>query len=231
MGRKAIAGLLWAAIALSAAPASAALPDGAAYAPHNGHAYHGVSDTGDVADFDAFANEVGAHPAVLQDFFHWRVAADDRGAVSLGSDRHPRRAEPLDRDRRRRGDDHPAPDRQGRGRPLHDPHGGRHRRDRADGLHPSDGGDERPLERVLRLQRRRLGPPPRPLGPLVQARLAPVHADHPRRLARQDQPQARPHGAAADPPGASPRTTRSTRAAPRGSPCRSRSRCRSRGWR
>ena len=55
MGRKAIAGLAAAAIALSAAPASAALPDGDAYAPRNGRAYHGVSDTGKVADFDAFA--------------------------------------------------------------------------------------------------------------------------------------------------------------------------------
>ncbi len=96
MGRKAIAGLVWAAIALSAAPASAALPDGAAYAPRNGHAYHGVSDTGKVADFDAFATEVGAHPAVLQDFFHWRVplttgalyrwgATDTRGVLSLST--------------------------------------------------------------------------------------------------------------------------------------------------
>ncbi len=96
MGRKAIAGLASAAIALSAAPASAALPDGEPYAPRNGRAYHGVSDTGRVADFDGFSAQVGAHPAVLQDFFHWRVplttgalyrwgATDTRGVLSLST--------------------------------------------------------------------------------------------------------------------------------------------------
>ena len=96
MGPKAIAGLAAAALALSAAPASAALPDGDTYAPRNGRAYHGVSDTGKVADFDAFAGQVGAHPAVLQDFFHWRVplttgalyrwgATDTRGVLSLST--------------------------------------------------------------------------------------------------------------------------------------------------
>jgi hypothetical protein len=96
MGRKAMAGLVFAAVALTAAPASASLPRGATYAPSNGHAYHGVSDTGRIADFDAFASEVGAHPAVLQEFFHWRVplttgalyrwgATDTRGVLSLST--------------------------------------------------------------------------------------------------------------------------------------------------
>ena len=61
--------LLASIVALAAAPAIA---PAATYAPANGHAYHGVSDTGAVADFDRFSNQVGAHPAVLQDFFHWR---------------------------------------------------------------------------------------------------------------------------------------------------------------
>ena len=128
-------------------------------------------------------------------------AADHRGALPLGKDRHPRRAQPLDRDRRGGRDDHPAPDRDGQGRPLHDPHGGRHRRDRPDRLHPADGGDERPLERLLGLQRRRQRPPRRALDPLVPARLAPLHPDPARRLARPDQPQADADGTAADPPG------------------------------
>jgi hypothetical protein len=64
-----LAGLLVGAVAL-AAPGAAA---GDAYAPRHHRAFHGVSDTGDVADFEQFAEQVGAHPALLQDFFHWRV--------------------------------------------------------------------------------------------------------------------------------------------------------------
>ena len=85
--------LLASMVALVAAPAIA---PAATYAPANGHAYHGVSDTGAVADFDRFSNQVGAHPAVLQDFFHWRVplttgalyrwgATDTRGVLSLST--------------------------------------------------------------------------------------------------------------------------------------------------
>src|SRR5687767_8177775 len=44
-----------------------------AYAPRHGRAFHGVSDTGKVPDFREFADQTGAHPALLQDFFHWRV--------------------------------------------------------------------------------------------------------------------------------------------------------------
>ena len=32
---------------------------------------HGVSDTSDTSDFHGFAKQVGAHPAVLEDFYHW----------------------------------------------------------------------------------------------------------------------------------------------------------------
>ncbi len=64
-----MAGLTAAAMALALAPSAGA----AAYAPRDGRAYHGVSDTGDLADFRTFADQTGAHPALLQDFFHWRV--------------------------------------------------------------------------------------------------------------------------------------------------------------
>jgi hypothetical protein len=78
----------------------AALAPGAAtaktYEPKDGHAFHGVSDTGDPGDFFEFADQVGAHPALLQEFFHWRVPlttgafarwakTDTRGVLSLST--------------------------------------------------------------------------------------------------------------------------------------------------
>ena len=36
--------------------------------------YHGVSDTGHARDFKSFQRQVKAHPAVLQEFFHWDVS-------------------------------------------------------------------------------------------------------------------------------------------------------------
>lgn len=85
-----------AALALAPAAAQASLPQGKAYAPSDGRAYHGVSDTGRVGDFLDFSDQVGAHPALLQDFFHWRVplttgalyrwgATDTRGVLSLST--------------------------------------------------------------------------------------------------------------------------------------------------
>jgi hypothetical protein len=85
--------LLLAAVIVVACAAPAA---GNPYAPRNGLAYHGVSDTGDAADLFRFADQVGAHPAVLQDFFHWRVPlttgalyrwgiTDTRGVLSLST--------------------------------------------------------------------------------------------------------------------------------------------------
>jgi hypothetical protein len=68
VGKPAIALLAAALLALAPAAASART-----YAPKNGFAYHGVSDTGSAADFFQFADQVGAHPALLQEFFHWRV--------------------------------------------------------------------------------------------------------------------------------------------------------------
>jgi hypothetical protein len=90
--RATLAGVLC-AIAALCLPAGAGA---AAYAPHDGLAYHGVSDTGSIADFDSFSAQTGAHPALLQDFFHWRVplttgalyrwgATDTRGVLSLST--------------------------------------------------------------------------------------------------------------------------------------------------
>ena len=85
------------ALALAlAAPAQAALPRGKAYAPPDGRAYHGVSDTGSLPDFFKFSRQVGAHPALLQEFFHWGVPlttgafqrwarADTYGVLSLST--------------------------------------------------------------------------------------------------------------------------------------------------
>jgi len=39
----------------------------------NGRTFHGVSDTSNVEDLNRFSRQVGAHPALLQDVFHWRV--------------------------------------------------------------------------------------------------------------------------------------------------------------
>ena len=77
---------------LALAPVAAAKP----YAPPDGRAYHGVSDTGDIADFRTFADQTDAHPALLQDFFHWRVplttgalyrwgATNTRGVLALST--------------------------------------------------------------------------------------------------------------------------------------------------
>ena len=91
---RAIAGAVLAAgvLAVCATPAAAR-----SFAPAKGHAYHGVSDTGQVKDFERFADQVGAHPALLQEFFHWDVplkssgafhrwtATDTRGVLSLST--------------------------------------------------------------------------------------------------------------------------------------------------
>jgi hypothetical protein len=84
--------LLACVLALAAAPAAA----GEAYAPRDGRAYHGVSDTGHAGDLFDFSDQVGAHQPLLQDFFHWRVplttgalyrwgVTDTRGVLSLST--------------------------------------------------------------------------------------------------------------------------------------------------
>ncbi len=49
--------------------------------PDKGKRFQGVSDTGDVAGFRDFRRQVRAHPAVLQEFFHWDVSLTASGAV------------------------------------------------------------------------------------------------------------------------------------------------------
>ena len=41
------------------------------FRPAHHKIFHGVSDTTRIADFRGFKKRVGAHPAVLQDFYHW----------------------------------------------------------------------------------------------------------------------------------------------------------------
>jgi hypothetical protein len=65
------------AAALALASAASAKP----WVPRDGHLYHGISDTGNVHDFQVFRKRVGAHPALLQEFFHWDVSLTVSGAV------------------------------------------------------------------------------------------------------------------------------------------------------
>ncbi len=51
---------------LAAAPAAART-----FAPRHHKIFHGVSDTGHIRAFHQFAKRVGAHPATLEDFYHW----------------------------------------------------------------------------------------------------------------------------------------------------------------
>jgi hypothetical protein len=41
------------------------------FPPHHQRIFHGVSDTGHNRDFHRFVRQVRAHPAVLEDFYHW----------------------------------------------------------------------------------------------------------------------------------------------------------------
>jgi hypothetical protein len=81
------------ALALLVPATSAA---GRSYVPPDNRVFHGVSDTGNVADFRAFRKLVGAHPAVLEDFYHWGTPlttgallrwdqTDTRGVLSLST--------------------------------------------------------------------------------------------------------------------------------------------------
>jgi hypothetical protein len=78
-----------AAAALGAAVGLAALSQGASakpafsgktFVPRHGKLYHGVSDTGELRDFRHFRKRVRAHPAVLQEFYHWDVSLKASGA-------------------------------------------------------------------------------------------------------------------------------------------------------
>ncbi|HEY8465670.1 MAG TPA: hypothetical protein VIL04_02580 [Solirubrobacterales bacterium] len=79
-------------LALAFAPAA----DARALLPPKGKVFHGVSETGHTEHFDAFAEEIGSHPAVSQSFFHWGVplgtgalqrweATRTRGVLSLST--------------------------------------------------------------------------------------------------------------------------------------------------
>jgi hypothetical protein len=72
--------LLACAMPLSLASASA-LPSGKGWKPGKNKVYHGVSDTGSVADFRQFRRQVKAKPALLQMFFHWDVPLRSSGAL------------------------------------------------------------------------------------------------------------------------------------------------------
>jgi hypothetical protein len=68
--RRLSAALVAAATVLAAAPAGA---QANAYVPPHHRVFHGVSDTGNADDFRTFRAQVGAHPAVLEDFYHWNT--------------------------------------------------------------------------------------------------------------------------------------------------------------
>jgi hypothetical protein len=79
--------------ALASAPGAGAN----GYAPHKGKAYHGVSDTGDIAAYRKFEDNVKSHPAVLETFHFWTLHldkaldrwddADARGVLSISTRR------------------------------------------------------------------------------------------------------------------------------------------------
>ncbi len=92
---------------------------GRSFMPRHHRIFHGVSDTTNNKDFHRFTKRVGAHPAVLEDFYHWDTPLTSGCAPALAPDQDPGRAQPLDRPRRAARDHQPAPDRQGARRPLH----------------------------------------------------------------------------------------------------------------
>jgi hypothetical protein len=88
----------WALVLALAALACLVLAPGAVakpYSPGKGKAFHGISDTGDVAGFYDFAQQVGSHPAVMQTFHTWGTFpsqamlrwdnTETRGMISVGT--------------------------------------------------------------------------------------------------------------------------------------------------
>lgn len=63
------AAVLVAATVLSLTVAGSA--EGRSFKPRHHRIFHGVSDTTNNRDFHRFARRVRAHPAVLEDFYHW----------------------------------------------------------------------------------------------------------------------------------------------------------------
>ena len=77
-------------------PSVPPITKGKSYAPGKGKIYNGVSDTGITDDYNSFKNEVNAHVALLQSFYHWDTPlttgafarwgrADARGVLSLST--------------------------------------------------------------------------------------------------------------------------------------------------
>jgi hypothetical protein len=67
-------------VALAALIGIAEARPGKTFVPRHGQIYHGVSDTADLRDFAHFRRQVRAHPAVLQEFYHWDVSLPASGA-------------------------------------------------------------------------------------------------------------------------------------------------------
>jgi len=93
MGLRGSAALVAVAAALAVAPAAAPANT---YAPPHHRVFHGVTDTGNAADFRTFRTRVGSHPALLEDFYHWGTplttgalrrwrGTDTRGVLSLST--------------------------------------------------------------------------------------------------------------------------------------------------
>jgi hypothetical protein len=89
-------GIAATALALAACACLAPAAGARAWVPPKGKIWHGVSDTGHVADFRRFNRQVDDHTALSQVFFHWGVpltsgaldrweATDARGILSLST--------------------------------------------------------------------------------------------------------------------------------------------------
>ena len=169
------------AAAVLACLAFAATASAVPYVPGKGNAFHGISDTGDVAAFYKFAQQTGAHPAVMQTFHTWGTFpsqamlrwdnTETRGMISVGTSKGYAEPEVIS----------PAGDRQRRGRQLPAQPQLRDRDLGPAGLHPADGRDERALERLLRLQPQRDLPRRGALARRLSPGMAPLRAHRSRR--------------------------------------------------
>jgi len=72
-----LAAIAAAALVLLPAPGAAAN----SYRPPGNKIFHGVSDAGSVGSFQDFQQQVRAHPALLQEFFHWDTPLRSSGAL------------------------------------------------------------------------------------------------------------------------------------------------------
>ena len=87
---------LLAVLGAGAAAASAPIRPHDPYIPAKGRAWHGVSDTGSVADYRAFNKQVRAHTPLLEIFYHWGVPLSTGALDRWEAHRHARRLQPLD---------------------------------------------------------------------------------------------------------------------------------------